>query len=257
MQWIRKRREELGLTQEHLGREVGISRKRVSELEGGLFLPRPALARELERVLKLKGIPDRSQLFPMRGLRRLGQARPFDLVPVNSEPWQRMEAHFESLLRQLRVPEAVAEWMRRFLPCDSGHEGLALFQLAAAGARPLLLNPHQCGYRKQAILDAQGEALAERPLAGLHWRCKSLEALLWPQVRLMSGFRLDFLIRARRAGSRRWLAVELDGLLHKLERDARRDRMLGLSVLRVPLSEVKSLALAGFLESRLIETDGC
>ena len=119
--------------------------RRVSELETGIFLPRPELARSLERVLKVVGIPDRSQVSSSRGVRRMGRARPFDLMEVNAEPWQRTEAHFESLLRQLKVSEGVSGWMRRFLSCESAHEGLALLQLAAAGARPILLSPHGIG----------------------------------------------------------------------------------------------------------------
>lgn len=253
MQWIRKRREELGLSQERLGREVGISRRRVSELESGMFLPRPELARRLEEALRVMGMPDKSQVLSARALRRMARARPFELNEVNVEPWQRVEVHFAGLLRQLKVPEGVGAWMRRFLACESGHEGLALYQMVAAGARPFWLSPHSGGYRRLAILDERGEALGERPLPGLHWQCDRLETLLWPQVRLMNGFRLDWLVRARRGERRQWLGVELDGPLHKLERDAMRDRMVGLRMLRVPLSEVKSLNLARFLEARLLD----
>jgi len=183
----------------------------------------------------------------------MAKARPFELNEVNVEPWQRTEVHFSGLLRQLKVPEGVGAWMRRFLACESGHEGLALYQLAAAGARPFLLSPHSCGYRRQAILDDKGEALGERPMPGLHWQCGRLETLLWPQVRLMNGFRLDWLVRARRGERRQWLGVELDGPFHKLERDEMRDRMVGLRILRVPLREVKSLNLPRFLEGRVMD----
>ena len=67
----------------------------------------------------------------------------------------------------------------------------------------------------------------------------------------MNGFRFDLLVRARRGEQRQRIAVEFDGPFHRKERDAMRDRLVGLGVLRVPLSEVKSLRLAGFLESRL------
>ena len=49
---IRERRESLGLKQENLARAVGISRKTLSDIERGVYLPRIDIALDIAKALK-------------------------------------------------------------------------------------------------------------------------------------------------------------------------------------------------------------
>lgn len=48
---LQKKREEAGLTQEELGRKLGISRQAVSLLENGTNQPRVTIAKKLGEIL--------------------------------------------------------------------------------------------------------------------------------------------------------------------------------------------------------------
>lgn len=49
---VKERRESLGLKQENLARAVGISRKTLSDIERGVYLPRIDIALDIAEALK-------------------------------------------------------------------------------------------------------------------------------------------------------------------------------------------------------------
>lgn len=254
MSWIRKRRIELGLSQDRLAEITGIESRRLSDLEGGLCLPQPECALALGRALQVEGgVPHASQVLSRDVLRRMTRPRPFEFPTVNAEPWQRMGRRFGWLVGRIRIDPEVAAWIQRCLECNSGQEGLSLLQLGAAGARPVIASAHACGYRGHGILDAQGNALGERMQPALHWVQPELECVLWPQITLINGLRVDLLVLLRVGRERsRWVVAEVDGPHHNAAQDALRDKWVGIPVFRVSNREVLGLGYAEALRQKFL-----
>jgi len=109
------------------------------------------------------------------------------------------------------------------------------------GARPQISNPHVLGFRAWPIVDAEGQLLGERKLAGLMGRLQGLQYVLWPQVLLRPQtltFRVDGLVFLRRGRRTVWCIVEFDGPGHRPEQDRFRAAQLKLPEIRVGWSEV-------------------
>lgn len=243
MEWMRNRRKELGLSQRQVAALAEITMSRLSEFESGLRLPSPEIAAKLGGALGVDGVAGSGQILPREAMRRLTRPKPYEFPAVNKEPWQRMERRLDWKLKQIKLPKEVAAWIQRHLACNSGQEGLSLYQLGAAGARPVIANAHECGYRGLAILDDKGEALGERMQPALHWLTPEFECVLWPQVTFLNGLRVDLLILLRVGGGKsRWIVVEVDGPHHDAETDAKRDKWVTVPVFRVSNKDVMRLA---------------
>lgn len=240
MSTIRDLRERKRWSQQHLAEQLGISVKRLSELETGLSLPKPALASDIERIFSVQGIATSQEVLSERAVRRLVRTRRFQFEKVTPEPWRRAETYYSSALRQLHAPPKIVAWMKRHLPSDAASEILCYCEAAANGAKPLFGNPHQCGFRDLCIVDAWGAALGERVLPALTWKTSDLECILWPQVEFHCGRRVDFLVLLRISGKSIWCVVEIDGPSHTEEANLFRKKLLRIDVISISTDDVKA-----------------
>lgn len=239
MSTIRDLREQKRWSQQHLAHQLGISVKRLSELETGLALPKPGLASEIERIFSVQGIATSQEILSERAMRRLARTRRFQFEKVTAEPWRRAETYYTNALREMKAPPQVVAWMKRHLPSDAASEILCYCEAAANGAKPLFANPHQCGFRDLCIVDRWGAALGERLLPALSWKSTDLECILWPQVDFHCGRRVDFLVIVRISGKSIWCVVEIDGPSHTEEADVFRKKLLRVDVVSISTNDVK------------------
>lgn len=251
---IIKLRNDLGLSQAALVVPLGTSRQCMSDIENGHHLPTPELAAALRTKLQNDGISDSSQVLTQRKIQSLVKLRPFDLPPINREPWQRMHKSYPKLVRALHVAPAKMAWLESNLAIESGVEGIRLCALAAQGARGIFANPHHLGYRLSCLLDAQGYALGERLLPALHWVHSEFEAIHWPQPRLLGSygtFRPDGLLFLKIGNGRFWRGEEVDGPSHdgaeRRDWDVEREKLVGLDFIRFSAKQVLSLQYPGLL----------
>lgn len=258
MDHITQCRKKLKLSQAQVALPCKVGRQCISDIESGLYLPSPELAAALQLELKTEGLSNSSQILTQRDLRRFTTPRPFELPPVDKEPWQRMHKSYAKIVRTLQVPRQTSLWIERNLPSESGTEGIGLFSVAAKGARPIWASPPQLGYRGSSLLDAQGNALGERLLPGLRWQEEGFDVILWPQPRLLGAhgtFRPDGLILARVATGAYWRGMEVEGPFHRVgERttwDRERERLLGLELIRIPSAEVLMLRMPALLAAAI------
>jgi transcriptional regulator with XRE-family HTH domain len=257
MEFLRRRRLELGLSQAELAQRSGVARQRIAEIEGGLVLPGADQAEALEEVLGCQGLATSCQILSQKWLGRQGRRRPFEAPEVNQDPWLRAERYWAYPMR--RIPVRILAWMKHFFLCDEASECYGWVQLAMVGARPRLGNPHQAGFRNLPLVDGKGQALGERMLPCLHWKEQGFECILWPQVRvrpLAVTYRLDSLLFLRKKRATHWLYLELDGRGHDEAHDLYRHRELKLDAIRVPAEEVKRARLVGVLRSALLAYPG-
>lgn len=134
-------------------------------------------------------------------------------------------------------------WMVTSLPSESGPESYNLLQLAALNGAGQISNPHTLGYRGVPLVDASGQALGERQLAGLRGQAGELSFLLWPQARLKPGrkcYRVDALVALRRGSKVIWSTLEVDGPLHDPEWDELRQSLLRLDPIRLTTAQVRN-----------------
>lgn len=245
---IIKLRNDLGLSQADLVAPGGASRQCISDIENGHHLPTPELAAALRTKLKNEGISDSSHVLTQRKIQGLAKLGPFELPPIDQEPWQRMRKSYSTQLRALHVPISMMAWMESNLASESAVEGLRLCSVAAQGALGIFANPHRLGYRKSCLIDAHGDALGERLLPALHWIHSDFESILWPQPRLLGSygtFRPDGLLFVKYGSRRFWRGEEVDGLHHdgaaRRAWDLHREKLVGLDFLRFSSEQVLRL----------------
>lgn len=244
---IPERRKEEAMSQSKLAILCKASRKCISDIENGYYLPTPDLAAALQTHLHLDGVANSSQVLSQRDIQRLVNLHPFDLPPIDQEPWQRMHKSYGKLLRAMRFPNASLDWMQRYLPSESATEGIHLCSLASRGADGIWVNPHHLGYRLHSWLDPLGKALGERLLPALRWKEKDFESILWPLPRLLGAsgtFRPDGMLFVRTEYGAFWRACEVDGALHRGERslwDKEREKLIGLEFIRISSEQVLRL----------------
>lgn len=261
---IIKLRNDLGLSQADLAAPGGPSRQCISDIEKGHYLPTPELAAALRTKLKNEGISDSSQVLTQRKIQELVKLRPFDLPPVDQEPWQRMRKSYPKQLRALRISPAMMAWLENNLASESAAEGVRLCSLAARGARGIFANPHHLGFRKGCLLDPHGQALGERLLPALHWTHADFELILWPQPRLLGGhgtFRPDGLVFVKMGSARFWRAEEVDGPPHdgaaRRAWDLQREKLVGLDFLRFSSEQVLLLEYPQLLAAAVKSLRAC
>lgn len=258
MQHITQRRNELDLSQAELVLSCGSSRQCLSDIENGHHLPTPEMATALRVKLKHEGIPDSSQILSQRRISGLVKLRPFDLPPVDQEPWQRMHRAYPRQVGALRLSTATLSWLCSNLPSETAVEGLRLCSVAARGAQGVFANPHHLGYRDSCLLDQHGRALGERLLPALHWQEPDFEVILWPQPRLLGSygtFRPDGLLFLKVGRGRYWRGEEMDGPVHEREErrawDKERERLVGLNFLRFSSQQVLRLEYPDLLATAI------
>ena len=87
----------------------------------------------------------------------------------------------------------------------------------------------------------------------LHWVQPEFECLLWPQITLLNGLRVDLLVLLRVGRERsRWVVAEVDGPHHNATQDALRDKWVGIPVFRVSNQEVLGLVYAEALRQKFL-----
>lgn len=254
MHIIKQRRKQLNdLTLAELSSRTGVPKQTLSDIESGLYLPSPEVARKIEQALQIQGLPDSSQILSEREIKSHYRARPFPVKPVDQRCWGVLEARLQVQLRKLKLQQNLIEWLKRVVPADSLAECLAHCSLLHAGAERVFVNPHRLGFRHRPILNSEGLALAEELLPAFRLKIKGKPCLLWPQVTLLTGvgqFRLDYLAFYRG----QWFNVEIDGPGHNREDDEYRRGVLGLPEIRISHQTVMALhfpaALSRELEQR-------
>lgn len=244
---IPQRRQELEMSQSTVAGLCKVSRKCISDIENGYYLPTPTLAEALQTHLRIDGLATSSQVLSQREIQRLVHPHPFDLPPVNREPWLRMHRSYPKLLRAMRFEKVSLEWIERYLEAESATEGIHWCSIASQGAEGIWVNPHQLGYRKHAWLDSLGFALGERLLPALRWKEAEFESILWPQPRLLGPhgtFRPDGMLFVKNKNGAFWRGSELDGGSHRGDRtvwDREREKLIGLDFIRIASEKVLRL----------------
>lgn len=251
---IRTRRKLLGLTQLQLAELCSVSRQCISDIELGRYLATPQMAGHLKSHLEYPALSDYSQVLTQRQIEQLAHLRPFELPPVNREPWQRMHRVHGKLLSWIGLPEDVQQWIEDHLSCDSGSEGVGIFSTAGAGAVGAWASPSQCGYRFHCVLDSLGVPLGERLLPCLFWEHPEFKCLYWPQAHLMNAYGTywpDGLLLVRNVWGRFWQALEQEGPMHdatpRRKWDIEREGRMGLGCIRIPTSAVLALRMPEIL----------
>ncbi len=248
MQIIKHTRKKKSL--DEISLSTGISKTTLWEIEQGSRLPDPEHAARLRECLGIPGLPDSSQIISERQIRQICRPHPVDWPLSNPLTWQRMEKVFYKPLRTLSLARTLLDWMKECLAADSPLECLFLYAVAADGAKPIIANPHACGYRAQCILGRDGRALGERYLAGLLWKVDETPCLLWPQVTVLTAqgsFRLDVLVLI----SGHWTTIELNGKTHNLQRDRFRASALGHEPIVIENVAIRDLSFIEPLKAEL------
>lgn len=228
-------RKGLGVTQAGMARLCQLSRHHWGDVESGVTLPGPQAVRRIEALTGLAGLPSSVDSLTADEIRRLAGPRCYSICKPRLEGWRR----FGPGRSGLRVPYQA--WMERMLPADSALECRGWVQFALRGARPQISNPHSLGFRAWPIVDAEGQLLGERKLAGLRGCLEGLQYVVWPQVLLrpqLLTFRVDGLAFLRRGRHVAWSIVEFDGHGHRPEQDRYRAGQLQLPEIRVGWREV-------------------
>lgn len=253
MHIIKQRRNELNkLTLTELANRVGVPKQTLSDIESGLYLPSPELARKLEKELKITGLPDTSHTMTEREMRSIFKPRPFRFKPVDQRCWGVLETRLQFQMRKLKLKQELLEWLKRHVPADSLTECLSYCCLLQAGATCIFANPHRLGFRRQPVLNSDGLALADELLPAFRWKINDHPCILWPQVKVLTAtgqFRLDYLVLYRG----QWYNLEIDGPLHNAADDEYRRRSLGLPDVRISHKTVTALQFTTFLSNALTE----
>jgi transcriptional regulator with XRE-family HTH domain len=235
---------------------IGCSRQHLSRLEQGKALATPEQARAIREIY---GVPvlEAAHFARFGDLHRDLGLSPFELEPVSQDPWRVAYACWGEKLRKAGLTLATFDWMSHFLSGESSHECYAWLQVAVAGAEPFLGNPHEWGFDAHPIIDRSGRLLAERQLAGLIYRDKDVDIILWPQVSMRidarHAFRLDCLMLLRVGGKVYWFSGELDGGGHDSRKDAYRSEKLGMLEVRISGEEIRKGKMFALLRERALE----
>ncbi len=251
MHIIKQRRKELNnLTLTDLASRIGVPKQTLSDIEAGLYLPSPEVARKLEKELKITGLPDTSQLLSDRESRAFHRPRPFRLKPVDQRCWSVIETRLQFQLRKLKLQQELLDWLKRHVSADSVTECLSYCCLLKAGATRVFANPHRLGFQRQSVLNSDGLALSDELLVAFRWKVDDHPCLLWPQVKVLTGtgqFRLDYLILYRG----QWYNLEIDGPVHNAADDEYRRRALGMPDIRISHRTVTALQFTTCLSKAL------
>lgn len=229
------------MSQGEVAEKLGFSRQFWQRVESGQALLGGEAGRLLEE--EMGSLPLTCDALTPQQIRVWTRVRPFELLRVNPEPWQRAGENWGYGISQLQLPKRLPEWLSKLFPADSAPECYAWLQIATLAARPLVENPHFLGFREIPILDRQGRALGERRLPGLYGSFDKVKFIVWPQVSLRPSrakaiFRVDGLVWVKQGRKGCWGILEFDGSNHDLAKDEVRRNLLKLGELRIPESEI-------------------
>lgn len=229
-------------TQQEMAGLCGISRSAWQMVEYGVFLPSAELAQRICELTGLPAVPAKADCLSMEDSRRLRRGRPFEFRVASEEVWSRTHEHCQSMTGlYAAIDPGLVAWMESLLEVESVREGFTWLQLAYAGARQFVANPHLLGFRGQPLVDRAGQALGERLLPGLKGRLGSMDYLVWPQVSIRPRnaiFRLDGLMMLAQGPQRHWCDLEVDSDFHVADRDELRRKLLALDEIRLTQEDV-------------------
>ncbi len=232
----------LKLTQRQMAEACGVSRSTWQMVEYGEVLPSPELGRRIGELTGLVAVPTQDDCLNFQELRRLHRARPYELVTNSEDVWARTHEQCQNMTGLCtQISPGLLAWMEAVLECESVPEGFTWLQLVYDGARNLIANPHELGFRGQCIVDRWGKPLGERQLPGLRGKIGPFYYLVWPQVRMRprsAVLRLDALMLLTRGSDRHWIDLEIDSALHDPEKDAVRRKLLKMEEIRLSSEDV-------------------
>jgi len=242
MLYFEQLRCRLNKNQQKMADACGIARTTWQLIEYGAQLPSSRVAQVLYEMSGVV-VPCESDCLTTVQRRQWRRQRPFELAAAAGDTWTRVHRHCQNMLGLYeKIDPKLLSWMEQLLPLESVPEGFNLLQFAYDGAQAFLDNPHELGYRTQALVDAQGKTLGERKLPGLRGKLGEVHYLLWPQVRIRpiaATFRVDGLMLLSLKSKSHWSTMEVDGPHHDQELDRKRRELLRLPELRITVAEVE------------------
>lgn len=256
-QRLRAVRISCDLTQQELARRAGLSRSHVCELEKGAAHPSVACLRKIAKVVQvtlddlLDGVPYRPRHGGRRALTNLGAALHGHFpTPRSVQPPQSLHAAFRlarftvqgnSLLAQLSQQRRSRDaWrvIKQLASYLNGPEQELVLHLLVNGGAPEEIHPGKLGFLKPIVDDRGGR------FHGIVLAVEGGLIVVYPQLGVITGkgrhCTIDFLVCVGVDRRVVFISGEVDSKWHKgkEERDAGRDRAVGLPSMRIPDHEV-------------------
>ncbi|MFN8609613.1 MAG: helix-turn-helix domain-containing protein [Vulcanimicrobiota bacterium] len=243
---IKQRRISLGIRQKTLAAHLQISAAALSRYERGERLWPPDLYNKAVAALGFKSLSLSDCYWTWKQHRRWWDSWEIETDP--GQTWADLDKESQQLTRATILPNQPPLEFKRHMRADSRLEAGGYASLCAAGAAHAYISLVAMSFPHHPLITEKRSPMSMARRAALlldDW-------ILWPQINLLvhgRKVRVDLIAY----NGRRWVAVELDGVLHQGQRlaDQKRDQALGFSVIRLTQEEVVSGDFVYLLRSRL------